>query len=123
MIIRFIRKDEGNFYGGEMMGEVSTNDMLEVIAILKEDDYKVKNINANELDDICMIVVDNVKKEVRFLKEFHIVEIKFNKIFEDMEQAEKYRDKYDGTLRFFTNELREKRNEKVGNNFGFTSYY
>lgn len=122
MIKRFIRKDKENFYGGEIIKEISNKDMIEGMLLLTEDGFKVKKINVNELDDICMVVVDNVKKEVRFLKKVYMVEIKYNKIFENIEQAEKYRDEYDGTLRCFTNELRDKRDERIDNNYDFTSY-
>lgn len=78
-------------------------------------------MNINEFNDVCMVVVDNKKKEVRFLKKFYTVEIKHKKVFEDAKKAEEYRDKHDGTLRCFTNDLRDKRKEKI-DNFDFTSY-
>ena len=51
-----------------------------------------------------------------------MVEIKHNKIFENIQQAEQYREKYGGTLRCFTNELRDKRDEIIDNNYDFTTY-
>lgn len=122
MIKRFIRKDKEKFYGGEIVGEFSNEELIKGLILLKEDDYKVDSMNINELNDVCMVVADNKKREVRFLKKFYIVEIKQNKIFEDAKSAEEYRNKHDGTLRTFTNELREKRKEIIDYNFDFTSY-
>ena len=51
MIKRFIRKDKENFYGGE----ISDKEMIEGMLLLTENDFKVKKINVNELDDICII--------------------------------------------------------------------
>lgn len=123
MIKRFIRKNKENFYGGEKVGEISDKEMIKGLLMLKEYDYKIDMMNINEFNDVCMVAVDNNKKEVRFFKEFYTVEIKYKKIFEDSKEAEKYRDKHDGTLRYFNNELRDKRKERIDDNFNFTSYY
>lgn len=123
MIKRFIRKNNKKFYGGEIVGEFSDEEMIKgLLALKKEYDYKIDMMNINEFNDVCMVVVDNNKKEVRFLKKFYTVEIKYKKVFEDVKNAEEYRDKYDGTLRYFTNELRDKRKERIDDNFDFTSY-
>lgn len=122
MIKRFIRKNKENFYGGEIVGKISDKEMIKGLLALKEYDYKIDMMNINEFNDVCMVVVDNNKKEVRFLKKFYTVEIKYKKVFEDVKKAEEYRDKYDGTLRYLTNELRDKRKERIDDNFDFTSY-
>ena len=122
MIKRFIRKDKENFYGGEIVGEITNKDMIEGMLLLTENDFKVKKINVNELDDMAMVVVDTEKKEVRFLKKCYMVEIKHNKIFDNIQQAEEYREKHGGTLRCFTNELRDKRDERIDDNYDFTTY-
>ena len=122
MIKRFIRKNKENFYGGEIVGEISDKELIKGLLLLTEHDYKISRMNINEFNDVCMVIVDNAKKEVRFLKKFYIVETKHNKIFEDTKKAEEYRDKHDGTLRCFTNELSDKRKERIDDNFDFTSY-
>lgn len=122
MIKRFIRKDKEKFFGGEIAGEISDEELIKGVILLKEYDYKVDSMNINEFNYVCMVVVDNKKREVRFLKKFYIVEVKQNKIFEDAKSAEEYRNKHDGTLRTFTNELRDKRKQKIDDSFDFTSY-
>ena len=70
--------------------------MIDGVLGLTEYGYTVKKISTEQLDDICLVVVDDEKKEVRFLKKFYITEIIYNKIFENLEQAEEYRQKFGG---------------------------
>ena len=122
MIKRFIRKNKDNFFGGEIVGEISDKELIKGLLLLKKEDYKIDVMNINEFNDVCIVIIDNNKKEVRFLKKCYTVEIKYNKIFENIQQAEEYRKKYGGTLRCFTNELRDKRDERIDNNYDFTTY-